>query len=83
MKTYIVFWVNGGRIGSVPLTERNLVEAKQKLHLSLIQRDITGTEHYSVLGIRCFHVRRRSRPNDGRESTSAVGRTTYGGGPRL
>ena len=54
---WIVFWVRGGRVASVPLTRRNEAEAKRCMDLSLIQRDITGTKHYSVLHVRdkkCF-----------------------------
>jgi hypothetical protein len=46
---YLVFYVKGGRIGSVPLTSENLSEARRTMRLALVQRDATGTEHYSVL----------------------------------
>lgn len=51
-KTWIVFWVNGGRIGSVELTEANLELMKATFYTSLIQRDFTGTEHWRLMGER-------------------------------
>ena len=48
MKTYLVLWLRGGCIGRLPLTE--LEAARRLLHMSLIQRDISGTEHWNVFG---------------------------------
>ena len=47
--TYLVFYARGARIGSVPNTPENLTAARALMRLSLIQRDITGTEHYAVV----------------------------------
>lgn len=50
---FIVIWVRGGRAASLPLTEANLFGLKRAFYLSLFQEDeITGTLHYSVMGIR-------------------------------
>lgn len=47
-----MFYARGSRIGSVPATEANWYEASRTMRLVLIQRDITGTEHYRVDGLR-------------------------------
>ena len=49
MGKWIVFWTNGRRIGSVRLGEETLADAKALMSLTLIQTDITGTQHYEVL----------------------------------
>lgn len=48
MTAYLVFYARGARIGSVPSTPENLSAAHKLMHLTLIQRDVSGTEHYSV-----------------------------------
>ena len=50
-KKFIVLYLKGGRIGSVPLTKRNKDEARKCMRLSLIQTDMAGSEHYNVLGV--------------------------------
>jgi hypothetical protein len=50
--TYLVFYTQNARIGSVPNTPANQAAARKIMVLSLIQRDITGTEHYNVLSLR-------------------------------
>jgi len=50
MKTYIILYVKNGRIASVDNTSENLDYLKKRFCLSLIQRDVTGTLHYDVLG---------------------------------
>ena len=46
--TYIVFYARNARIGSVPNTPANQIAARKAMRLTLIQRDISGTEHYAV-----------------------------------
>ncbi len=46
---WLVFHAHGVRVGSVENTPENLAEAKRLMTCQLIQRDVTGTEHYSVL----------------------------------
>jgi len=60
-KKWIVLWVKGGRVGSFPLTKKKLEQLKKQFHLGLIQRDITGTEHYNIEA-----VRRKTRKKAGR-----------------
>lgn len=48
---YLVFYVHNARLGSVPATDANRTEAHRAMVLHLIQRDVTGTEHYAVLGL--------------------------------
>jgi hypothetical protein len=50
-KRFIVFYLKGGRIGSVPLTSRNKTEARACMRLSKIKTDAGGTEHYNILGV--------------------------------
>ena len=50
-KKWIVFWFNGGRIGSVELNESNWNQIKDELIYNIIQTDVTGTVHLDVLGI--------------------------------
>jgi hypothetical protein len=50
MKTYIVLYLRGGRVASVINTPENLAHLKSQFCLSLIQKDVTGTLHYDVLG---------------------------------
>ena len=50
-KQWIVFWHNNLRLGSVELNESNLNESKKLMYMHLIQRDMTGTEHYEVSGL--------------------------------
>jgi hypothetical protein len=49
-KTWLVFWVRGWRVGSVENTPANRAEAAKRLGRvsRLIQRDVTGTEHWEV-----------------------------------
>lgn len=51
-KKYIVYWVKNVRIGSIELTNENIKESKKKFNMNLIQKDITGTEHYEVISIK-------------------------------
>lgn len=51
-KTYMVFYQRGGHVGSVPRTKKNETEARRCMILNLIQRDVDGTEHYAILGLR-------------------------------
>jgi hypothetical protein len=44
----MVLYVRGARIGSRPLTDKPAVLSAFP-YLSMIQRDVTGTEHYHVL----------------------------------
>jgi hypothetical protein len=46
---WLVLWVRGGRIGSVPLTPENKTTLQAEFCMSLMQIDITGTEHWHVL----------------------------------
>jgi hypothetical protein len=46
--TYIVFYARNARIGSVPNTPANQAAARTTMRLTLIQRDVSGTEHYAV-----------------------------------
>jgi len=50
MKKYIVLWVNGGRVGSRPLAEKNLLESLVRYRV--LQVDKSGTEHWDVLRLR-------------------------------
>lgn len=57
MRPYLVFYMGAGqhigaRIGSVPSTPANLAEAHREMYLVHLQTDITGTQHFSVLGLR-------------------------------
>jgi hypothetical protein len=57
MTTWLVFYAGTGRyrnarLGSVENTPANRAEAHRTMVLHLIQRDVTGTEHYAVLGLR-------------------------------
>ena len=50
MKAYIVLYNRRvGRIGSVPLTDENRAALRAQFCLSLIQTDVSGTEHYEVI----------------------------------
>lgn len=49
---YMVFWQNNVRYGSVELNDRNKELAHKAMVLQLIQKDITGTEHYEVLAMK-------------------------------
>lgn len=60
-KKWMVFWKNNQRIGSLELTEMNKRQMKSICNLTLIQRDITGTEHYEVT---------QKESNDGRRQGS-------------
>lgn len=51
-RKWIVFWLNGGRIGSVELNELNWIEIKETFIYNEIQTDITGTVHLDIFGIR-------------------------------
>lgn len=52
MNVWLVIWKDGGRIGSVPLTLANLKHFNERFCMNLIQRDASGTEHWSVLGVK-------------------------------
>jgi hypothetical protein len=52
VKACLVFFCKGGRIGSVERTDENIREAHRQMYLSLIQKDITGTLNYNVLGVK-------------------------------
>jgi hypothetical protein len=52
MDAYLVFYVRGARIGSVVSTPASRAGMHRLMRVSLIQRDITGTEHYHVLAVR-------------------------------
>ena len=49
---YIVLYKNKARIGSVELNDKNELHLNDKFYLHLIQIDVTGTKHYSVLRIK-------------------------------
>ena len=51
MTKWLVLWVRGGRIGSVPLTEESLAHYKLNYCTDVIQTDITGTVHLNILGL--------------------------------
>ena len=51
-KKYIVLWKDNLRLGSVEHTPGNLTQLKLEFHLGLIQRDMTGTDHYAVWGVK-------------------------------
>jgi hypothetical protein len=57
---WLIVWVNGVRIGSVPLTDENLARFKSEFHMALIQRDASGTEHWNALA-RKKQTNRRKR----------------------
>jgi len=48
-KQYAVFWLRGRRLGSCLLSELGGSLIEKEFLLRLIQRDITGTEHYEVV----------------------------------
>ena len=50
--SYIVLWKGNSKLGSLPYELDTLDTLNAKFCLSLIQRDITGTEHYEVLAKR-------------------------------
>ena len=50
-KKWIVFWKNGGRIGSIELNDSNWIKVKKLFHYSVIQTDISGTIHINVMGL--------------------------------
>ena len=52
-QSYIVLWKDNSKLGSLPYELDTLDTLNAKFYLSLIQRDITGTEHYEVLAKRC------------------------------
>jgi hypothetical protein len=49
MKKWLVLYAKNARIGSLPLTDQNLGGMKALFCMSLVQRDITGTEHWNIL----------------------------------
>jgi len=49
-RKYIILWKNHLRLGCLDLSDKKRAELKDLLYLSLLQIDITGTEHYEVLG---------------------------------
>ena len=51
IEKWIVFWMNGARIGSIELNDKNMAEVNRSFHYTLIQTDITGTIHLSINGV--------------------------------
>jgi hypothetical protein len=49
MNQWLVFFARNARIGSLPLTEQNLDGMKAQFCMSLIQTDVTGTQHWDIL----------------------------------
>jgi hypothetical protein len=49
MNRWLVFYAKNARIGSLPITDQNLDGMKVVFCLSLIQTDLTGTQHWNVL----------------------------------
>lgn len=47
-KQWIVLWIKNQRMGSIELTEENIIELKNRFNMTLIQTDVTRTEHYEV-----------------------------------
>jgi hypothetical protein len=52
MSKWIVFWLKGGRIGSVELNESNWIEIKKTFIYDVIQTDVTGTVHLNLFGLK-------------------------------
>jgi hypothetical protein len=50
-KKWIVFWKNGGRIGSIELTDSNWAKVKEAFRFSIIQTDVSGTIHLNIFGL--------------------------------
>jgi hypothetical protein len=50
-RPWLVLHCRGARIASFPLTDNNVQIATMLFGLSLIQRDITGTEHHDVMRV--------------------------------
>jgi len=51
---YYVFWADGKRLASTNkkyVTEEEFSEFKKEFCIELIQKDITGTEHYNVIAM--------------------------------
>jgi hypothetical protein len=51
-KQFIVLWKDGGRIGSVDKTKENWKYLDKRFCMGLIQKDVTGTEHWNVFGVK-------------------------------
>ncbi len=49
---WIILWKDGGRMGSVGLTKKNLAELRRQFSLRLIQKDLAGHEHYDVVAVK-------------------------------
>jgi hypothetical protein len=49
MKKWLVFYAKNARIGSLPLTDQNLDGMHALFCMSLIQTDMTGTQHWNML----------------------------------
>jgi len=49
MKKWLVLYAKNARIGSLPLTDQNLDGMKAQFCMSLIQTDLTGTQHWHIL----------------------------------
>ena len=47
-RKWLVLWKDNRRLGSVELTVGNLQSLKNEFHMSLIQRDETGTGNWQV-----------------------------------
>lgn len=60
MQKWLVLWKGYDRLGSVELTEENLKTFQSEFHMGLIQRDVTGTEHWVLFGVRKKSRRKKS-----------------------
>jgi hypothetical protein len=49
MTSWLVFYAKNARIGSLPLTQQNLDGMKAQFCMSLVQTDVTGTQHWEIL----------------------------------
>lgn len=49
MKKWLVFFAKNARIGSLPLNDQNLDGIHALFCMSLIQTDMSGTEHWNIL----------------------------------
>ena len=49
MNKWLVFYAKNARIGSLSLNDQNLDGMKAQFCMSLIQTDLTGTQHWHIL----------------------------------
>ena len=49
MNKWLVYYARNARIGSLPFTDQNVDGMKALFCMSLIQTDMTGTQHWSIL----------------------------------